>query len=652
MVLARTGAERQRDGRRAARAPACRTCCYGQEGLLATPEAGARAARARRGRRARRPGGAAAGLAHPLLRRCRSPTSPPAASCRRRIRWSRGCSTGRRSPSARRYPALFRSLLRDSGLVRRLLATRQGERELTNYQHLFDLLLEEAHRAPADARRAGDAAALLDRRAQRAAGIRRRRAAARGGARRRADAHHAQGQGAARRRWCSSPGWAARRRSAASRCASTTATASAALHLGKDPVGEIAAAIERRGARGDRAALLRGADARPLPPLPARRGVAHADSPWRLRRATGWRRLQAAARRAAGFERAPSVECAGRGAGGRAACARVAPRSARCSPVAAERGRWLPALRRRARRAASLTSYTRIRRLAGRVVAARGERRGAGERRRRRRRERGAGAPLLARAAGELPGGRGTGIFLHRLLEELDPATVRAAADLGGVAGARRRRCDAAASVAAERASTPRPLPGAPPAGVAARCARRSRLDGLALPRGLCEAERPRGRDGAASSPSPRPWHPRARRGAPATTAAPPFRAGRGFVQGVVDLVFEHDGRTYFVDWKSDRLPAWDEAAIRAHVVEHYAAAGAALRRSACCACSTCATTGRPRAALRRPALLLPARHGPGRRRRPLRAARAGTSCEAGRPSCAARATGARVSGGWTPTAR
>lgn len=39
-----------------------------------------------------------------------------------------------------------------------------------------------------------------------------------------------------------------------------------------------------------------------------------------------------------------------------------------------------------------------------------------------------------------------------------------------------------------------------------------------------------------------------------------PFAIGRGVVRGVIDLVFEHakgDGpaRTYFLDWKSDRVP-------------------------------------------------------------------------------------------------
>jgi len=47
--------------------------------------------------------------------------------------------------------------------------------------------------------------------------------------------------------------------------------------------------------------------------------------------------------------------------------------------------------------------------------------------------------------------------------------------------------------------------------------------------------------------------------------------AGRGFVKGFVDLLFEHEGRVYFGDWKTDRLPTWDEGAVEAHVVKNYA---------------------------------------------------------------------------------
>jgi len=70
--------------------------------------------------------------------------------------------------------------------------------------------------------------------------------------------------------------------------------------------------------------------------------------------------------------------------------------------------------------------------------------------------------------------------------------------------------------------------------------------------------------------PIPELAHPRLGDRTPGDDALP-FRAERGFVQGVVDLVFEHAGRTYFVDWKSDRLASYAPDAVARHVAETYA---------------------------------------------------------------------------------
>jgi exodeoxyribonuclease V beta subunit len=53
-----------------------------------------------------------------------------------------------------------------------------------------------------------------------------------------------------------------------------------------------------------------------------------------------------------------------------------------------------------------------------------------------------------------------------------------------------------------------------------------------------------------------------------------PAEAGgpqRGYVKGFVDVIFEHEGLSYFADWKTDRLPAWNAAAVAAHVDNNYA---------------------------------------------------------------------------------
>ena len=56
---------------------------------------------------------------------------------------------------------------------------------------------------------------------------------------------------------------------------------------------------------------------------------------------------------------------------------------------------------------------------------------------------------------------------------------------------------------------------------------------------------------------------------------APPPAAGftvqRGYLRGFVDMVFEHQGEIYFVDWKSDLLADYAPDALAAHVAEHYA---------------------------------------------------------------------------------
>ncbi len=42
------------------------------------------------------------------------------------------------------------------------------------------------------------------------------------------------------------------------------------------------------------------------------------------------------------------------------------------------------------------------------------------------------------------------------------------------------------------------------------------------------------------------------------------------FVKGFIDLMFEHDGAIYLLDWKSDVLSDYTEAALGAHCVAHY----------------------------------------------------------------------------------
>jgi exodeoxyribonuclease V beta subunit len=546
MVLARTGAN-AREAAEALRRAAVPHVLYGQEGLLATPEA----VHVRRVLAAvAAPADGSARLlalltpffAVPLsqLAACRElPETHPLAS--RLLDWAA-------LAEARRYAELFRSVLRDTGLVRRLLATRQGERELTNYQHVFDLLLEEAARAPAPL---GELVARLaswiagtsgppgfDRDVQRLEPLR--------------DAvqvltmHKAKGleapvvfvaglggsppQGESLRVY--------------------HLDGERRLHLGKDPVGEVAAAIEAEEAEEiERLYYVALTRARARLYLP---DAANKRSPWRL---VEERLAKLLAARTPGFVVA-EVECAAEDeAAGRAG---IAWRPDRALLEVPEEASLAPLRRRHAGRL--LTSYTRMRRFAAAAAAedAATVADVASE---------APAAPLLPLPAGELPGGRGTGIFLHRLLEEVDPGSLRAAVDaktwLADPAVDRVLR-----AVVDEQGADEKSLPAA--YRLVWNALRTPLLvDGLELPVGLCEAER-RAVEMELVFPIPETAHPRLGE-SPAEDAAAPFRAGRGFVQGVVDLVFEHRGRTYFVDWKSDRLAAWDDDAIRRHVAEHYA---------------------------------------------------------------------------------
>ena len=46
--------------------------------------------------------------------------------------------------------------------------------------------------------------------------------------------------------------------------------------------------------------------------------------------------------------------------------------------------------------------------------------------------------------------------------------------------------------------------------------------------------------------------------------------AERGLVRGAIDLVFEHDRRIYWLDWKSDSCPDYEAETLARHVAAHY----------------------------------------------------------------------------------
>lgn len=165
-----------------------------------------------------------------------------------------------------------------------------------------------------------------------------------------------------------------------------------------------------------------------------------------------------------------------------------------------------------------------------------------------------------------LPGGTSVGVFLHGVLEhapferilalpsdaawredpELEAVLVREAVTHGIAL----EHLDVAAALLAKAMRTPLAL-----------------ADGARLERGLasvthCATELPF-------------LHPVPERGHPPLDAPPPdgdapLRIERGFIRGVIDLVIENGGRYHVIDYKSDRLPSFEPPALAAHVENNY----------------------------------------------------------------------------------
>jgi len=68
--------------------------------------------------------------------------------------------------------------------------------------------------------------------------------------------------------------------------------------------------------------------------------------------------------------------------------------------------------------------------------------------------------------------------------------------------------------------------------------------------------------------PLPERWHPTL--DAIDAERRPRLEVERGWVRGFIDLVFEFDGRVYFLDWKSDVMTSYAPSSLRQHVHEHY----------------------------------------------------------------------------------
>ncbi|HTR63088.1 MAG TPA: UvrD-helicase domain-containing protein [Candidatus Binataceae bacterium] len=167
-----------------------------------------------------------------------------------------------------------------------------------------------------------------------------------------------------------------------------------------------------------------------------------------------------------------------------------------------------------------------------------------------------------ADAPGDLAGGRAVGIFLHEVIERLDLDDLRTAPDLASwkaspgvqeliAATARRHRVrdsdrwhQRAAEIVFNALRSPIALGGEDAPTLAS-----------------CEPVR----EMAFTFPIPAADHPLL-----GANRDSKWKIERGLLIGFVDLVFRHKGRTYFADWKSDLLSSYDEAAVAAHVADRY----------------------------------------------------------------------------------
>jgi exodeoxyribonuclease V beta subunit len=173
-----------------------------------------------------------------------------------------------------------------------------------------------------------------------------------------------------------------------------------------------------------------------------------------------------------------------------------------------------------------------------------------------------------------LPGGRETGIYLHALLEETPPPEVleysfeewsnselvlQRARDLARQYAYREKYIAGALKLVYGALRSPLHA-----------CASEGN-EQLNMPGGIASAER-YSREMSFIYPIPEKFHPLLCNVGLVQTKPDqaPFQVGRGYLQGLIDLVFYYNNRYYLLDWKSDRLPLFNCQKIEEHVERNY----------------------------------------------------------------------------------
>lgn len=207
----------------------------------------------------------------------------------------------------------------------------------------------------------------------------------------------------------------------------------------------------------------------------------------------------------------------------------------------------------RIHRGPEITSYTRMKSALGGYAAPESDPR-----------EEQVDAALPALEQEDLPGGAAIGVFLHEVLEHLPFERVR-----GIESGAALLTGEEHKALferrALENGVDEALIPVAADLIVRALRAPIVLADGSELPEGLCAVERR-----VAELPY---LHPIPERSHPTLADVPdgrPLTIERGYVRGVIDLLLEHGSRWHVVDYKSDRLPSYAPGALRTHVERNY----------------------------------------------------------------------------------
>ncbi|WP_193378492.1 3'-5' exonuclease, partial [Singulisphaera acidiphila] len=167
-----------------------------------------------------------------------------------------------------------------------------------------------------------------------------------------------------------------------------------------------------------------------------------------------------------------------------------------------------------------------------------------------------------ALAEGDLPGGAVVGTFLHEIIESVSFDETAAAGSLDAW------RALATVASTIDLAMARHAIQPAYRANAEAMVFRALTVDvptggGPTIP-GFCRCPRSI-REMEFLFPFPEEAHPRLSDPSPGKLVVE-----RGFIKGYVDLVVEHAGLVYVVDWKSDVLPSYDAEAITAHVARNY----------------------------------------------------------------------------------